>query len=149
MNVQPPDVPAAGRGKVLAYVIVACLLVYPVYLVLLVAMDTAWGAQSFLSELWFGSKRRIVLDILSLGLRSVWLVLPMTAAAALLVAAGPGPDGFAGLGGRVLLVMVAVGVGIAMLLPLTPLQSALLAVTLGVALLLPLTVFRRFRRASL
>lgn len=130
----------------LGYVGATWLLVYPVYLGFLVAADTGWGAQSFLSEFLFGSRRQLALDLIALGLQSAWIVLPVTTGAAWLVAMGPGPKKLAGLGSRLLLAMAAVAGALAVL-RFAPVQCALLAVTLGVTLLLPLALFKGFRRA--
>jgi hypothetical protein len=125
---------------------VAWLLVYPVYIGFLVAADTGWGAQSFLSEILFGSRRQVVFDLIDLGLQSAWIVLPVTAGAACLVAIGAVPKGYAGLGSRLLLVMVVPAATLAVL-RFAPVQCALLATTLGIALLLPLILFKNLRHA--
>jgi len=134
------------QRALLGYVVSACLLVYPVYLAFLVAADTGWGAQSFPSQLLFASRRQLALDLIALGLQSAWIVLPITTGAAWLVAAGPGPRGFAGLAGRWLFT-VAVVAGALALLHFAPAQWALMGAALGVALLLPLALLKGFRRA--
>ena len=134
------------QRALLGYVASAWLLVYPVYLAFLVAADTGWGAQSFLSELLFGRRREFVLDLIALGLQSARIVLPVTAGAAWLVALGPGPKGLSGLVGQGLLAMAMVASALAAL-GFAPVQYTLLAVALGATLLLPLVVFKGFHRA--